>query len=137
MCKICHLPSRDPHLTMCCGHIFCKSCLNANAILLQRGYCYNIHPVCPMCRTEEFATVSNKQVYREVRSLQIFCTNKKRGCTWQGEVSNLCNHLEYSDGCVFEKVDCFNAFEKVDCFNACGMKMQRQYLTRHIDTECP
>ena len=26
LCKICHLPSKDPHLSRCCGHTFCKSC---------------------------------------------------------------------------------------------------------------
>ena len=25
VCKICHSPSRDPHLSMCSGHTFCKS----------------------------------------------------------------------------------------------------------------
>ena len=28
MCKICYLPSRDPQLSVCCGHTFCKSCLD-------------------------------------------------------------------------------------------------------------
>jgi len=29
--KACHLPSRDPYLTTCCGHVFCKSCQDNNA----------------------------------------------------------------------------------------------------------
>ena len=105
VCKICYLPSRDPHLSMCCGHIFCKSCLDhakeAIVTLSKRSYYYN---ACPVCRNEEFATVPNKQIHREVRSLQIFCTNKERGCTWQGEINNLCNHLECSNGCQYEVV---------------------------------
>ena len=129
VCKICYLPSRDPHLSMCCGHIFCKSCLDhakeAIVTLSQRSYYYN---ACPVCRNEEFATVPNKQIHREVRSLQIFCTNKERGCTWQGEINNLCNHLECSNGCQYEVVK---------CFNACGIKLQRQYLTDHVNTQCP
>ena len=28
VCKICHLPSREPYLSVCCGHLFCKSCLD-------------------------------------------------------------------------------------------------------------
>ena len=36
VCKICHLPSRDPYLSVCCGHVFCKSCLdNAKRIGLS------------------------------------------------------------------------------------------------------
>ena len=46
-CKICHLPSRDPHLSECCGHLFCKTSLD------------NIHRApaitnaCPICHDEE------------------------------------------------------------------------------------
>ena len=24
--KICHLPNKQPHLSICCDHTFCKSC---------------------------------------------------------------------------------------------------------------
>ena len=81
-----------------------------------------------MCRSTEFKTVPNKQICREVRGLQIFCTNKEKGCTWQGEVSSICNHLEHNDGCQFETVK---------CFNACGIELQRQHLTNHVETKCP
>ena len=128
MCKICHLPSRDPHLSICCGHSFCKSCLDSAKEVIATHYYYDVHNFFPMCRTEEFATVPNKQVYREVRSLQIFCTNKGKGCSWQGEVSTINSHLERSDGCLYETVN---------CFNECGMKMLRWYLTSHVQTKCP
>ena len=29
ICKICHLPSREPYLSVCCGFIFCKCCMNS------------------------------------------------------------------------------------------------------------
>ena len=51
VCKICHYPSREPHLTVCCGHTFCKSCLE-NA---QRSTV--ISNVCPMCRLEQFESL--------------------------------------------------------------------------------
>ena len=63
--KICHLPSRDPYLSECCGHLFCKSCLDnvkkASAIT----------NACPVCRDEEFVTFRNKAIDREVRSFYI------------------------------------------------------------------
>ena len=121
VCKMCHLPSRDPYLSVCCGHVFCKSCLDnvkkATAIT----------NACPVCRDEEFVTFLNKAVDREVKQLHIYCTNKKKGCEWQGELNNINNHLGNSDGCQFEEVK---------CSNECGKMIQRQYLTSHVETEC-
>jgi len=69
----------------------------------------------------------NKQIDREVRSLHVFCTNKKKGCEWQGEVNDIDHHLERSNGCQFEDVK---------CPNDCKMILQRQYLTSHVEDEC-
>ena len=122
ICKICYLPSRDPYLSECCGHVFCKSCLDnvkkASAIT----------NACPVCRDEEFTTFRNKAIDREVRWLHIYCTNKEKGCKWQGELNDINNHLGNSDGCQFEGVK---------CSNECGKMIERQYLTSHVETECP
>jgi len=56
------------------------------------------------------------------------CTNRERGCEWQGDLSDINNHLENSDGC---------RFEEVKCFNVCGRMLQRQDLASHAETECP
>ena len=120
VCRICHFTSRDPHLSVCCGHTFCSSCL-ANA---KKA---NIL-ICPVCRDEEFVSVPNKQVGREIRSLHVMCTNKERGCEWQGELNDINNHFGSSNGCQFEDVK---------CSNECGKMLQRQYLTSHVEIECP
>ena len=121
ICKICHLPSREPYLSVCCGYIFCKCCMNnvkASAIA----------NVCPVCRDEEFVTVPNKQIDREIKELHIYCSNNKKDCKWQGELSDINSHLESSDGCQFEEVK---------CYNECGKMIERQYLIRHVESECP
>ena len=122
ICKICHLPSRDPYLSVCCGHVFCKSCLDnvkkASAIT----------NACPVCRDKEFVTFPNRQGDREIRSLHIYCTSKEKGCKWQGELNNINSHLGNSDGCQFEGVK---------CSNECGKMIERRYLTSHVETECP
>ena len=74
VCNICHLPSRDPYLTTCCGHVFCKSCLDN----IKKAA--TVTNACPICRDEEFVTFPNKQLDREVKSLHVMCTNKDRGC---------------------------------------------------------
>ncbi|XP_065917607.1 uncharacterized protein [Dysidea avara] len=121
MCNICHYPSRDPYLSGCCGHTFCKSCLEG------AKKATTISDACPICRNEEFPTMPNKQADRTVRSLHVFCTNKEKGCEWQGEVNNIVGHVTNSDGCQFEEVI---------CPNGCGMCVQRKYLSSHVEDEC-
>ena len=107
---------------MCCGHVFCKSCLDnvkkASAIT----------NACPVCRDEEFVTFPNRQLDREIRSLHIYCTNKEKDCKWQGELNNINNHLGNSDGCQFEGVK---------CSNECGKMIERQCLSCHLEMLCP
>ena len=122
LCKICHVPSRDPYLTECCGTILCKSCLD------RAKQATTVSTACPSCRKENFATMINKHLDREIRSLHIYCTNKEKGCEWQSELNDINNHLGNSDGCQFEEVK---------CSNECGKMIQRQYLTSHVETECP
>ena len=122
ICKICHCPSKEPHLSACCGHTFCKSCLDAASCSTA------VTNACPMCRSEEFKTIPNKQVDRTIRCLTVYCSNKKKGCQWQGEVNAITNHLNSRDGCQFQDIS---------CPNDCGVAYQRQKLTNHIEVECP
>ena len=112
-CVICQHPSRDPRLSVCCGHVFCKSCIG------------KVKGPCPMCRDENFVTFPNKQLDREIKNLDVFCTNIERGCMWKGKLSKIDDHLG----------DC--QFEEVKCTNECEKTMQRRYLIAHIETECP
>ena len=52
-CVICQHPSRDPRLSVCCGHVFCKSCVDKVK-----------HP-CPTCQDKRFVTFPNKQLDHE------------------------------------------------------------------------
>ena len=122
-CKICHLTSRDPYLSVCCGHLFCKSCLENIKKASTITY------ACPICRDEEFVTFPNKQADREIKSLHIYCINKHKGCDWLGELHDINNHLGNGDrGCDFKEVK---------CSNECGKMIERRYLTSHVETECP
>ena len=122
ICQICHCPSKEPHLSVCCGHTFCKSCLEA-----AKGV-KSVTNACPMCRNEHFVTVPNKQTDRIIRSLHVYCSNKKKGCEWQGEVNAITSHLNNRDGCQFQEIN---------CPNDCGVAYQRKHLTSHVETECP
>ena len=83
---------------------------------------------CPMCRSNDCKTFLNKQNDRAIKNLHIFCTNKDKGCDWQGEINEITGHLANSNGCHFEEVK---------CSNVCGLLLQRQLLPDHVDNECP
>ena len=122
ICIICHHPSRDPYMTgECCqGQTVCKSCLDLAVDMFNS---------CPFCRSEEnFHTYPNWRFKREINNLHIYCTNEEKGCRWKGELHTINNHLGNNDGCKFEEVY---------CSNECGKMIQRQYLTGHVETECP
>ena len=121
ICSICSFPSREPYLTGCCGQTFCKSCLE---VAKKTSY---IIDACPKCHNNNFITIPHHQANKAVESLQVFCTNKKKGCNWQGEVNTVTDHIKSSDGCKFEDLT---------CPNECGMYFQRQHLTNHIEDEC-
>ena len=113
ICTVCFLPSKQPYLSECCGHTFCKSCLEGSK---------KFSNICPMCRSEDFKAIFNKQADRVIRSLHVFCINKEQGCGWQGEVNNITNHC---GNCRFQIVHCPRE------------SLQRQYLTIHVEIECP
>ena len=124
VCITCKFPSKEPYKTECCGHIFCKSCLDK-----QEETKKFINYACPVCREEvKFKIFHDKGIEREIKGLHVYCTNKEQGCEWQGELNDINNHLGNRDGCQFEEVK---------CFNECGKMTERRYLTSHVETECP
>lgn len=123
LCKICRLPSRDPHMTLCCGHVFCMSCISK----VESSTCC----ICRATKRGQYKLYKNKQAEREVWSLQIYCSNKEKGCKWQGELNSItAEHLKPGsiDGCQYEDMK---------CSNGCGAMVQRCRFTQHIRNECP
>ena len=53
---------------------------------------------------------------------------KSRGCSWEGELGRLNNHLSVSGG------DCM--YIDVSCSYSCGVSMERRYLTAHCENDC-
>ena len=119
VCKICQCPSRDPYLSICCGHVFFKTCIDK----VKRASSSNLSSAaCPMCHNEEFPTVLNKQIDREVKSLMVLCTNKQKGCMWKGEVRAVESH---TNSCSLEMVRC-------EYYNVgCKAKVCRKDLKQH------
>ena len=120
LCKICQNPCRDAYLTGCCGTNFCYTCLQQ----LKKGTAVN--KACPMCREEKFRIFPNKGLDCEIKSLSIYCENRRGGCTWSGEVNGVRKHII---------TDC--QFVEVTCPSKCGLKLKRQCIQQHVAKECP
>ena len=111
VCKICHHPSREPYLSLCCGHTFCNSCLKE---------CPCRPTICQYCRIEgehQFIEGTHKQ---QCYKFPIPCPNK---CKIEKVPSE---HLkEHMKVCPMEIVQC--QYHNVGC----EAKMARKDLVKH------
>lgn len=119
-CPICMLVLRDPHLTSCCGYLFCATCINRIKKQKKR---------CPLCN-EEFTTFLDKGRQRRVNELMVKCTEEQHGCKWTGQLGKLNKHLTPED----LEGEC--QYIKVPCPNRCSRMVQRSQLQTHLDSQC-
>ena len=117
-CPVCLLPFRDPHLLDCCGAKYCAGCIGRVKASIQ--------PACPICKQSGFNTMLDKNDQRRVLGLKVFCSMKKEGCKWVGELRHLSNH---------EKDEC--GWALVKCRYGCGGRIPRRRRAEHEQDECP
>ena len=116
-CPLCLEFLKEPTLTSCCGHHFCRECINR---AITRSH------VCPLCNNQGFQTFRNKEKERLVNALKVYCKWKSRGCEWVGELGRLEHHLDVEEGdCGCVEVEC--EFGPVGCV----AKLPRKDLQRH------
>ena len=125
ICTICLFPCKDAHMSACCGHNFCRSCL-VSVINYDTSHHTSTHCVCPVCRGWNFTAFKNKQADREIRSLRVYCVSRHIGCDWEGELNDLSTHLG----------TCQDQFKDVQCPINCGKVLQQRYVTNHVQNEC-
>ena len=117
MCPICHLVARKACQANCCGKIFCKGCLEKHRLHSDE---FN----CPTCRTNlNGRYFKDTRGDREISQLQIYCTNKNKGCRWQGNLKDINTHIQT---CRNEEVTC----------DKCDGVMQRHQLRNHKWFKC-
>ena len=121
-CPVCRSILTDPYLVSCCGHNFCRACIER--VKYDNGF-------CPMCKEVEYQVMVNKERLRIINGLEVYCSNKEKGCQWKGELKNLPAHLnkEKREGeCQYEEIKC--QYEK------CHERKQRRYIEDHEYREC-
>ena len=116
-CPLCLQWLKEPTLTSCCGHHFCRECIEH---VVREDH------ICPLCKQKGFQTFLNKDVQRKLNAQKVFCRQKSRGCGWVGELGRLERHLNAREGdCDFVEVEC--EFGPVGCI----AKFPRKDLQRH------
>lgn len=92
ICSFCHLLLKDAVQT-CCGHLYCKECLENLYFNNQSKL------ICMVCQKKflENEVFSDTSKRREVQSLVVHCTSMGDGCTWEGKLSKLADHLSECD----------------------------------------
>ena len=109
ICAICHMVVRKPHLTSCCGNLFCESCIDK--VKKSNG-------PCPMCTDTKLATFHNKRVARILQIYRVVCPNSKESCQWAGELRHLEDHLltckEMSFPCEYSDYGCNKVLKNKD-----------------------
>ena len=113
-CGVCTLPFREPHLLLCCGKKICKSCIER--VRLQGK-------PCPYCN-QAIRIVLDKELRSKVLDLAVYCSNRKDGCKWTGELRSIQDHISRS--CQLEKQRC----------RYCHEEFIRSCLDMHEKDEC-
>ena len=121
-CPICTLVQREAHQVICCGKIYCKSCLDE---LKSKSDYFK----CPNCRSSlhgENKYFPDKNTITKIRHFAIYCNKKGKGCQWEGLLK------DFEEGHLLK---C--PYQIIVCSNKCGVTLQRQELDRHLEEECP
>ncbi|CAB4016039.1 TNF receptor-associated factor 6-like [Paramuricea clavata] len=118
-CTFCKLVLCTPFQTSC-GHRYCERCIKEN--ILTSG-----SKMCP----EDNTVISMEQIFpdkfcnREIMKLQIFCSNKHRGCNWTGPLKFSKDHQS----------ECPKHL--LVCPKGCEAIVPRSEMENHFACACP
>ena len=100
-CSICLQVLREPNLTSCCGHRYCRQCIDRVR--------WDGKP-CPLCQSPGFTVMLDKLCARKVNSIRVKCPNTTGGCGWTGELGRA---KEHEASCQYRIVPC--EFSAIGC----------------------
>ena len=122
-CSICLLILEEPCLISCCGHKFCRACIEQ----VQKS-----KKPCPLCNTPDFTLMRELALQRSLlNDFEVYCSYKKDGCDWKGRLGELMGHLTIDS---FQPNECM--FVEVECGNKCGEWFHRRDITTHKNQHC-
>ena len=125
-CSVCLLILKEPCIVSCCGHKFCRACIEQVE---------NSKKPCPLCNAPDFTFMRELALQRSLlNDFEVYCSYKKEGCDWKGRLGELTGHLTIDSSAKFEPNKC--QFVKVECGNKCGEWFHRRDITTHKTKHC-
>ena len=125
-CSVCLQILRQPHLISCCGHNYCKTCIEP--VQKQKR-------PCPLCNEPKFTVLHNKGLERSLNELTVCCTHRTIGCEWTGELGKFEVHLNENPDSENQLVGC--AHVTLECIHRCGGLFKRHSIDSHHSNFCP
>ncbi len=124
-CSICLQVLREPYMVECCGYRFCQPCVDR---IKKAG------SKCPLCNQFFNMSMPDKQLRRKLNERKIFCVLQSHGCSWQGEMNKIQDHINISNGSPPSNGSCCQ-YVPVPC-KFCNVLYKRINMETH-EEECP
>ena len=124
-CPVCLLVLKEPCLISCCGHKFCRECIE-RIEKDKKG--------CAICNEPNFTFIRERALERSLKDLEVWCSYRKEGCEWKGKLGKLEGHLNRDPSAENQLNGC--QFVAVECTYKCGAWFQRLHITTHETRQC-
>ena len=124
-CPLCLQLLKEPCLISCCGHKFCRECIEGVK---------NAEKPCPVCSEQDFTFMREHGLERFLKGLEVWCSYAKEGCGWRGDLGKLEEHTNEDPTPENQLNGC--GFVEVECTYKCGEWFQRHRITSHQNKQC-
>ena len=124
-CSVCLLILREPYAAGCCGKSFCSFCIQQ---IKQSS------KPCPLCKNNQYELHPNKGLQQSLYQLSVYCTNRSKGCEWEGELGEQDKHINSNPAPSMQLWGC--QFAQISC-NYCSGEFQRCEIPEHQSKQCP
>ena len=126
-CPVCLLVLKEPCLISCCGHKFCRECIER--IKKDKKH-------CALCNDLDYMFLQERALERSLKDLEVWCSYRKEGCEWKGKLGKLGEHLNRDPSSENQLNGC--QFVAVECMHKCGEWFQQWQITRstHETQQC-
>ena len=124
-CPVCLQILKEPCLISCCGHKFCRVCIER----VKKD-----DKPCPLCAKQDFAFMRELGLERFLKGTDVWCSYKKKDCKWRGKLGKLEEHLNQNPSLENQLNGC--KFVVMECVYECGKQFQRCHISTHQDEQC-